>query len=54
MKNEKTLKFIGIATTLLGAALSVVSSWLEEQQLDRKVEEKVNQALASKTASTEE
>ena len=44
--NEKTIKVIGIAATIIGTAMSLVSSWVDEKKTDEKIEKKVKEAFA--------
>ena len=46
--NGKTLKVLGIAATVVGAGVSLLSSWVGEKQQDAKIAEKVAEALAKK------
>ena len=39
------LKVAGLVTTALGFAVTLVSSWIEEKQLDATVAEKVAEAV---------
>lgn len=48
MKNEKIIKVLGIVTTVLGAGLSLVSSWVQNKELDTKINESVAKALAER------
>ena len=41
----KVIKVIGIATTLAGAGLSVLSSWVDDKKLDEKVHKEVTKAF---------
>lgn len=48
MKKISLVKFLGITATLLGAGTTVLSDWVNEKQMDEKIEEKVNEALQKK------
>lgn len=52
--SAKTVKAIGILVTVIGAGLNLVSDWVDEKKMDEKIEEKVNEALASKNNENEE
>jgi hypothetical protein len=43
--NEKAIKGIGIATTVLGAAITMISNWVQGKELDAKISEQVAKAL---------
>ena len=47
--NTKLIKVLGVAATVAGAGISILSSWLGEKQQDAKIEEKVLKALAEKS-----
>lgn len=44
--NEKTLKIIGTLTTIAGAGLSILSSWVGEKKVDNTISEKVAKEVA--------
>lgn len=48
MDKNKMVKIAGIAGTVLSVGATVLSSWTEEQKLNQKVEEKVNEILSQK------
>jgi hypothetical protein len=49
MKDKsKLIKFIGLAATILGVGVNLVSDWVDEQKMDEKIEEKVNKAMQEK------
>lgn len=48
MKNDKLIKIIGIAATVVGVGVSLVSNWVNDKNLDMKVDEKIAKALADK------
>ena len=48
MKNDKLIKIIGIVTTVVGVGVSLVSNWVNDKNLDMKVNEKIAKALADK------
>ena len=41
MDKTKAIQFIGIAATVIGAAATVVSNWVEEQKNNKKIVEEV-------------
>ena len=41
MNNAKVIKIAGIAATVIGAAATVVSNWVEEQKNNQKIVEEV-------------
>ena len=45
MEKQQMLKVAGLVTTALGFAVTLVSSWIEEKQLDATVAEKVAEAV---------
>lgn len=48
MINGKVIKIIGMAATVAGMGLSLVSSWVSDKKMEMEVQEKVNEALAEK------
>lgn len=48
MKKFDATKMIGIIGTMLGIAGTLISSYANDKDLDRKVEEKVTKVLAEK------
>ena len=53
MLNEKAIKAIGLATTILGVGVSLISNWVNEKNLDAKIAEKVAKAVTENTKKTE-
>ena len=53
MLNEKAIKAIGIATTLVGVGVSLVSNWVNDKNLDAKIAEKVAKAVTENAVKTE-
>ena len=41
MNNAKVVKIVGIAATVIGAAATVVSNWVEGQKNNQKIVEEV-------------
>ena len=48
MINATRNKNIGMAATIAGMGLSLVSSWISDKKMEMEVQEKVNEALAEK------
>lgn len=46
MMNGKLVKVIGFAATLVGMGATIVSNWVNDKNLDAKVDSKVTEALA--------
>ena len=53
-QKSKMIKLVGFAVTIIGVGVNLVSDWLDEQKMDEKIEEKVNEALAKKDDENEE
>lgn len=53
-KKGTLIKFIGIATTVIGIGVNLVTDWVNEKTMDEKIEEKVNAALAQKSENEAE
>lgn len=51
--NSKTLKLIGILSTVLGAGVTVLSGWVEEQKMKETVREEVELALSARESIEE-
>ena len=45
MNNAKVIRIVGIATTVIGAAATVVSNWVEEQKNNQKIIEEVSKQV---------
>lgn len=45
MEKQKMLQIAGLATTALGFAVTLVSGWIADKQLDATVAEKVAEAV---------
>lgn len=52
-KKFDAVRLVGIVGMLLGGAATLVSSWAQEKQMEKTIEEKVDEALA-KRENTEE
>ena len=47
MSNKsKWIKAIGVAATVIGVGVNLITDWVNEQKMDEKIEEKVSEALA--------
>lgn len=46
MTNGKIIKTIGIAVTVIGFGVNILTDWVNEKKMDERIEEKVNEALA--------
>lgn len=45
---SKWIKVIGVAATIIGVGVNLITDWVNEQKMDEKIEQKVNEALAKK------
>lgn len=45
--NGNVIKIIGFAATAIGMGATLVSNWVSEKQIDAKITEKVNEAVAN-------
>lgn len=52
--NSKLIKVLGLAASVVGVAATLLSDWVNEQKMDEKIEEKVNEAIAKKNDENEE
>lgn len=43
--NEKTIKVLGVIATVGGAALTMLSSWVGEKQMDDKIKKAVEATI---------
>lgn len=49
MNNKsKWIKAIGVAATVISVGVNLITDWVNEQKMDEKIEEKVNEALAQR------
>lgn len=53
-EKSKLIKAIGVAATIIGVGVNLITDWVNEQKMDEKIDEKVNAALAKKNDETEE
>lgn len=51
--SNKTLKIIGTTTTIMGVVVTLVSNYVNDKNLDIKIESKVAEALAKNIEKTE-
>lgn len=51
--NSKMIKAIGMAATIIGIGVNLLTDWVDEQKMDEKIEAKVNKALAKKEETEE-
>ena len=42
------IKVLGLVTTVIGMAASLLSDWVSEQKMNERIDEKVNEALAKR------
>ncbi len=46
MNNKsKWIKVIGMAATIIGVGMNLITDWVNEQKMDEKIEEKISEAL---------
>lgn len=53
-KKSRLIKVLGLAAAAIGVAATLITDWVNEQKMDEKIEEKVNEALAKRDDETEE
>lgn len=46
--NGKMIKIIGVAATIIGVGVNLLTDWVNEQKMDERIEEKVNEALTKR------
>lgn len=51
--NGKLVKVLGMTATVVGMAATLLTDWVNEQKMDEKIEEKVNEALAKRNEDGE-
>ena len=51
MNKKSMVKILGITASIIGAAATLISEWVKDRELDEKIDEKVNKALAEKEES---
>lgn len=46
MSNKsKWIKAIGVAATVIGVGVNLITDWVNERKMDEKIEEKISEAL---------
>lgn len=50
----KFVKIIGIAATIVGLGATLLTDWVNEQKMDERIEEKVNEILTPKDENDDE
>lgn len=49
MKSKTNMiKVLGLVTTVIGMAASLLSDWVSEQKMNERIDEKVSEALAKR------
>lgn len=48
MDNKKVMKVASVVLPIVGAGLSLVTSWFDDKKLDEKIAEKVAEAVNNK------
>ena len=48
MTKSNVIKVLGMVTTVVGMAASLLSNWVSEQKMNERIDEKVNEALAKR------
>ncbi len=43
--NSKLIKILGMTATAIGMGATLISEWVNEKKMDKKIEEKVIEAL---------
>lgn len=51
--NGKMIKVIGLAVTVIGFGVNFITDWVNEQKMNEKIEEKVNEALLAQKENEE-
>lgn len=54
MGRSNIIKVLGTAVTVVGLAANLLSDWVKDQQMNEKIEEKVNEAIAKRDNKEEE
>ena len=47
MKNKTMITILGFTATLIGLGSTLLSDWVLDKDIDRKIEEKINEVLAN-------
>ena len=45
MKKFDTIKMIGLAGTILGITSTIISGWSQQKDMEKTIEEKIDEAL---------
>ena len=45
---RKSIKIIGIAVTVIGIGVELLSDWVDERKLDEMIDEKINEAFENR------
>lgn len=53
-KKSRLIKVLGLTATIIGVAATLITDWVNEQKMDEKIEEKVNEALTKSDDEIEE
>lgn len=48
MKNLNAIRVISVSGAILGAVAALIGNWSQQQLMDKTIEEKVNEAIASR------
>ena len=51
--NPKLVKILGMAATVIGCGVTLVSNWVSEQNMKQEVKEEVERALSEKETEEE-
>lgn len=54
MGGSGIIKVLGTVATVVGLAANLLSDWVRNQQMNEKIEEKVNEAIAKRDNENEE
>lgn len=46
--NGKWIKILGIAATVVGMGMTLITDWVNDKKMNEKIEEKVLEALTNK------
>ena len=45
---RKSIKIIGVAVTVIGIGVELLSDWVDERKLDETIDEKINEAFENR------
>ena len=54
MTKSNVIKVLGMVTTVVGMAASLLSNWVSEQKMNEQISEKVDEALAKRDEKEKE